>query len=88
MHWYKIVCKECHQGAGNRQTQELYAFSPDVIGAIKKYRHTGGVPHNRIPEIRPLNEEESSFLEGKLIEAGRNLGKTKSKRSALKIDLQ
>lgn len=85
MPWYQIKCRECHRGGKSRQDQYVYAFSGDIIGALSKYKNTGGVQRNKRNEIRPLNEEEASFLEKKLAENGRNLSKAKENYKAIRV---
>ena len=63
MQWYKISCKTCHVGAGKNYDQILYIYNQNLMSAVKVFRRQGAVPHNKFPEIRALNLEESSRLE-------------------------
>ncbi len=84
MKWYKITAKETHVG-GKKGFQVIYIWAKDTLDAIDRYKMLGGVPRNKIPEIRPLNLKESSLLE-KIIVEDRKWNVWLAKKKAVRYD--
>jgi len=77
MDWYKITARETHC-SGNKGFQVIYMWDENVMCVLNRYKRLGGVPRNKIPEIRQLKPEESSLLEKAIVEErSLNLGRAK-----------
>ena len=78
MDWYKITARETHC-VGNKGFQVIYMWDENITRVLNRYKKLGGVPRSKLPEIRPLNPEESSLLEKAIVEE-RDLKLEKAKK--------
>ena len=66
--WYKVVCKQCHRGAGAQETQTLYYWAGNAMDVLTKYQKTGNVPRDKLPNVlTPLNAKQSEVLENFIV---------------------
>ncbi len=84
MNWYKVTARETHVG-GKKGMQVIYLWAQNVLDVVDRYKGLGGVPRDKLPEIRPLNINEVSLLEKAIIE-DRKWNVELAKKKAVRYD--
>ena len=77
--WYYMAIKLGHQGPKKFLDVETFVWVRNPLEAITIYKKMGGIKNKYIPDIRPLNSEESLELEKKILEDGLSLDDARKK---------